>query len=119
MRRAGLLMIACAAVALGAGCFRTLGGAEAGPSIKALGKVHQGVTTPADLVALFGRPTLTVRTDPHTETFVYDYPDKKGGGEVSQFSYVFVDGVLDHFTIQQPKPSGPSGEVVAPGADGL
>ncbi len=119
MLRAGLVGIACAGVLLSAGCFRTLGGNETGPSIKALGKVHQGVTTPADLVALFGPPTVTVQTDPHREVLVYDYPDKKSGGEVSQFSYVFVDGVLDHFTIEQPKEAEPAGAVVAPGADGL
>ncbi len=119
MLRTGRLAAACAAVLLSAGCFHTLGGAETGPSIAALGKVHQGVTTPADLVAIFGPPTRTLRPGPHRQVLVYDYAAGAAGGDVTRYSYEFADGPLERFTIERVAPGAPAGAVVEPGADGL
>jgi len=119
MLRAGRLGVVCAALLLNAGCFHTLGGSESGPTIETLGKVHQGVTTPAELVAMFGPPTRTLRPGPDRQVLIYDYADRAGGREVTRYTYEFVDGVLDRRSIGRVAPGDPTGAVVAPGADAL
>ena len=98
--RWGLAALALATL-LSAGCFHTLGGTSGEPSIAALGKLHQGVTTPADVENLFGPPTGTLRPAAQGTLLRYDYG---GGGDaqhVLRYQFEFTDGVLDHFTIER------------------
>jgi len=98
--RCGVAALALAAL-VSAGCFHTLGGTSREPSVEALGKLHQGVTTPADVERLFGPPTQTLRPAPDKQLLRYDYGAKEDPQHPVRYQFEFTDGVLARFTIER------------------